>query len=219
MFSFFKSKPKLPEISDRIWMSETAKALGFYKDIQSSLGQQPQVQNVLDDPTVLDNNFSGQKAKICVLYFFEDTLKSLSTAFKDKISTSFVLMSALELEKSSRLQHQLKEIIESGNYKILFAEHYPLARVEKPILEKIATLSPDTIKVCFYASLEDPIMQAFGSDRITTLMKQLGMEENDVLEHKMISTSLQKAQEKVDSKVKNELKTDSAKEWFLKNLK
>jgi preprotein translocase subunit SecA len=50
----------------------------------------------------------------------------------------------------------------------------------------------------FFVSLEDDLMRLFGSDRISKLMDQMGYEEGEVLEHKMISNSIERAQKKVE---------------------
>lgn len=48
----------------------------------------------------------------------------------------------------------------------------------------------------FYVSLEDDLMRMFGSDRIAGLMDKLGYKEGDVIQHSMISNSIQRAQKK-----------------------
>lgn len=50
----------------------------------------------------------------------------------------------------------------------------------------------------FFLSLEDDLMRIFGSDRIKSIMNTLGMEENEPIEHRMISNAIAKAQKKVE---------------------
>ena len=50
----------------------------------------------------------------------------------------------------------------------------------------------------FYLSLEDDLLRIFGSDRITTIMEKLGMEEDEPIEHSMISRAIENAQRKVE---------------------
>ena len=50
----------------------------------------------------------------------------------------------------------------------------------------------------FFLSLEDDLMRVFGSDRISKVMNTLGMEEDEPIEHKMISNAIAKAQKKVE---------------------
>jgi preprotein translocase subunit SecA len=51
----------------------------------------------------------------------------------------------------------------------------------------------------FYLSLEDDLMRLFGADNISTLMDKLGMEEDEPIEHKLISRSIEQAQKKVEA--------------------
>ena len=51
----------------------------------------------------------------------------------------------------------------------------------------------------FFLSLEDDLMRIFGSDRIKRIMNTLGMEEDEPIEHKMITNAIAKAQKKVES--------------------
>ncbi len=51
----------------------------------------------------------------------------------------------------------------------------------------------------FFLSLEDDLLRIFGSDRIKTMMNRLGMEEDEPIEHKMITNAIAKAQKKVEA--------------------
>jgi preprotein translocase subunit SecA len=50
----------------------------------------------------------------------------------------------------------------------------------------------------FYVSLEDNLMRLFGSERIASIMDKLGLEEGEVIQHSMISKSIERAQKKVE---------------------
>ncbi|MBM3428837.1 MAG: preprotein translocase subunit SecA, partial [Bacteroidetes bacterium] len=50
----------------------------------------------------------------------------------------------------------------------------------------------------FYVSLEDDLMRLFGSDRIAKMMDRLGLEEGEVIQHSMITSSIERAQKKVE---------------------
>ncbi|WP_417910487.1 preprotein translocase subunit SecA [Candidatus Electronema sp. PJ] len=51
----------------------------------------------------------------------------------------------------------------------------------------------------FYLSLEDDLLRIFGGDRLTSIMNRLGMEEDEPIEHSMISKAIENAQRKVES--------------------
>ncbi|MCE5286484.1 MAG: preprotein translocase subunit SecA [Pelosinus sp.] len=52
----------------------------------------------------------------------------------------------------------------------------------------------------FYLSLEDDLMRLFGADNIASIMDKLGMEEDEPIEHKLISRSIEQAQKKVEGR-------------------
>ena len=50
----------------------------------------------------------------------------------------------------------------------------------------------------FYVSLEDDLMRMFGSDRIASLMDKMGYKEGEVIQHSMVTKSIERAQKKVE---------------------
>ena len=52
----------------------------------------------------------------------------------------------------------------------------------------------------FYLSLEDDLMRLFGSDNISGIMDKLGMDEDEPIEHKLVTRSIENAQKKVESR-------------------
>ena len=50
----------------------------------------------------------------------------------------------------------------------------------------------------FYLSLEDDLMRIFGSDKIGPIMQRLGMEEGEAIEHKMVSSAIERSQKRVE---------------------
>ncbi|MDF3128342.1 preprotein translocase subunit SecA [Kiritimatiellaeota bacterium B1221] len=51
---------------------------------------------------------------------------------------------------------------------------------------------------CFYVSLEDDLMRLFGAERISNIMSKLGIEEGEVMEHKWLNKSVERAQRRVE---------------------
>jgi hypothetical protein len=79
---------------------------------------------------------------------------------------------------------------------VVFAEHYPLREKEQALFEKLQ-LNPAIV----YSSLTEPLFKAFGGENIISLVQKLGIDENEAMEHKMISNYIIKAQEKLKKKV------------------
>jgi hypothetical protein len=99
---------------------------------------------------------------------------------------------------------------------ILIAEHHPMASRDQALLDAARSL-PCATQVIFHSSLTDPVLQHFGTDKIGGLMKQLGMQEQDFISHRLISSAITTAQEKIERKIQLEMQTQSPEDWFKYN--
>ncbi|MFN5248221.1 MAG: preprotein translocase subunit SecA [Bacteroidota bacterium] len=86
---------------------------------------------------------------------------------------------------------------EAGGLAIIGTERHESRRVDRQLRGR-AGRQGDPGSSQFYVSLEDDLMRMFGSDRIAGLMDKLGYKEGDVIQHSMISNSIQRAQKKVE---------------------
>ncbi|HUR65575.1 MAG TPA: preprotein translocase subunit SecA [Chitinophagaceae bacterium] len=86
---------------------------------------------------------------------------------------------------------------EAGGLAIIGTERHESRRVDRQLRGR-AGRQGDPGSSQFYVSLEDDLMRMFGSERIASLMDKLGYKEGDVIQHSMISNSIQRAQRKVE---------------------
>jgi preprotein translocase subunit SecA len=86
---------------------------------------------------------------------------------------------------------------ESGGLAIIGTERHESRRVDRQLRGR-AGRQGDPGSSQFYVSLEDDLMRMFGSERIASMMDKLGYKEGDVIQHSMISNSIQRAQKKVE---------------------
>lgn len=86
---------------------------------------------------------------------------------------------------------------EAGGLAIIGTERHESRRVDRQLRGR-AGRQGDPGSSQFYVSLEDDLMRMFGSERIASLMDKLGYKEGDVIQHSMISNSIQRAQKKVE---------------------
>ena len=85
-----------------------------------------------------------------------------------------------------------------GGLFILCTERHESRRIDNQLRGRSGRQG-DPGKSKFFLSLEDDLMRIFGSDRIKKFMNTMGMEEDEPIEHKMISNAIAKAQKKVES--------------------
>jgi preprotein translocase subunit SecA len=86
---------------------------------------------------------------------------------------------------------------EAGGLAIIGTERHESRRVDRQLRGR-AGRQGDPGSSQFYVSLEDDLMRMFGSERIASIMDKLGYKEGDVIQHSMISNSIQRAQKKVE---------------------
>ena len=89
------------------------------------------------------------------------------------------------------------EVKEAGGLAIIGTERHESRRVDRQLRGR-AGRQGDPGSSVFFVSLEDDLMRLFGSERISGVMDRLGFEEGEVIEHSMISKSIERAQKKVE---------------------
>ncbi|MFC5269071.1 preprotein translocase subunit SecA [Adhaeribacter terreus] len=85
----------------------------------------------------------------------------------------------------------------AGGLAIIGTERHESRRVDRQLRGR-AGRQGDPGSSQFFVSLEDNLMRLFGSDRIARLMDRMGLEEGEVIQHSMISSSIERAQKKVE---------------------
>ena len=86
---------------------------------------------------------------------------------------------------------------EAGGLAIIGTERHESRRVDRQLRGR-AGRQGDSGSSQFFVSLEDNLMRLFGSDRISRLMDRMGVEEGEVIQHSMVSKSIERAQKKVE---------------------
>jgi preprotein translocase subunit SecA len=89
------------------------------------------------------------------------------------------------------------EVKEAGGLAIIGTERHESRRVDRQLRGRSGRQGDPGSSV-FYISLEDDLMRMFGSDRIAAVMDRMGFQEGEMIEHKMISSNIEKAQKKVE---------------------
>ena len=86
---------------------------------------------------------------------------------------------------------------EAGGLKIIGTERHESRRIDNQLRGR-AGRQGDPGESRFYISLEDDLMRLFGSERLMKVFTSLGVEENEQIEHKMLSDAIEKAQKKIE---------------------
>jgi hypothetical protein len=105
---------------------------------------------------------------------------------------------------SSRLQGRM----------VVFAEHFPLAAVEQALF---STLGMKEIPVL--SAMDEPLFMRFGGEGMIELMRRMGMKENEVVSHSMVSKSIRRAQDAIRDRASTDHSAASQQEWFSLNMR
>ncbi|HOL00209.1 MAG TPA: preprotein translocase subunit SecA [Paludibacteraceae bacterium] len=89
------------------------------------------------------------------------------------------------------------EVRDAGGLAIIGTERHESRRVDRQLRGRSGRQGDPGSSV-FYVSLEDDLMRLFGSERISKVMDRLGFQENEMIQHPMISRSIERAQKKVE---------------------
>jgi len=106
--------------------------------------------------------------------------------------------SEIEVEK---IKHDWQErhdnVIKNGGLHIVGTERHESRRIDNQLRGRSGRQG-DPGSSRFYLSLEDNLMRIFASDKISSLMQRLGMEEGEAIEHPWVSKAIENAQRKVE---------------------
>ncbi len=98
-------------------------------------------------------------------------------------------------KKETDVEHE--KVVATSGLHILGTERHEARRIDNQLRGR-AGRQGDPGSSRFYLSLEDDLLRIFGSDRISGLMKRLGMQEGEAIEARMLSGAIERAQRKVE---------------------
>uniref|UniRef100_I5ATT9 Protein translocase subunit SecA n=1 Tax=Eubacterium cellulosolvens (strain ATCC 43171 / JCM 9499 / 6) TaxID=633697 RepID=I5ATT9_EUBC6 len=87
---------------------------------------------------------------------------------------------------------------EAGGLKVIGTERHESRRIDNQLRGRSGRQG-DPGESRFYISLEDDLMRLFGSERLMGVFKSLGVQDGEEIHHKMLSSAIQKAQEKIEA--------------------
>lgn len=184
--------------SDIVYRTEAAKFRAVVKDIEESYkkGQPVLVGTITIDKSeelshlltkiniphkVLNAKFHQQEAEIVSLAGKKDAI-TIATNMAGR---------GTDIKLDEIVQKEL------GGLKIIGTERHESRRIDNQLRGR-AGRQGDPGESRFYISLEDELMRLFGSERVMKIVDTLGMDEDEPIEHKMLSKAIENAQKKVE---------------------
>ena len=142
-----------------------------------------------------------QEPNTIFITWFSDTTKEYKEFFAQHGIDEFHVREARSIH-TAMLEHKNP----------VFAEHHPMHAKE---IELVCNWPQK--KLFVYTALDEPLLMHFGSDKVITLMKTMGMKEDEMIENTMVSNAIGHAQKKIAAKVSMEQSANSQAEWMMKN--
>jgi preprotein translocase subunit SecA len=106
-------------------------------------------------------------------------------------------------EDQARLEAEWRDnnraVLDAGGLHIIGSERHESRRIDNQLRGRAGRQGDPGVSR-FYLSLEDDLMRIFAGDRVVAMMRSLGLKEDEAIEHKMVSRSIENAQRKVESR-------------------
>lgn len=145
---------------------------------------------------------ANKKDATIFIAWFEETQRQLQAFFEEQNTGNTQVILYRQVATHFIAEKQL-----------IFVEHYPLREKENALYASL-----DLREVTVFSSLEDPLFQHFGGNKIIEVMQKMGLQENEAVQHGMINMALKNAQEKIAKKILIEQSAQSQEEWFKRNV-
>lgn len=106
-------------------------------------------------------------------------------------------------EDEARLKAQWEQdhedVLQAGGWHIIGSERHESRRIDNQLRGRAGRQGDPGVSR-FYLSLEDDLMRIFAGDRVVGMMRAMGLKEDEAIEHKMVSRSIENAQRKVEAR-------------------
>ena len=131
-------------------------------------------------------NMAGRGTDIVLGGNLEVELSALQSPSEELIATT---------KAAWQIRHD--EVIEAGGLHILSTERHESRRIDNQLRGRAGRQGDPGVSR-FYLSLEDSLMRLFASERVKNMMRAIGMEQGEAIEHRMVTSAIERAQRKVE---------------------
>jgi len=131
-------------------------------------------------------NMAGRGTDIVLGGNLEVELSALQNPSEELIATT---------KAAWKKRHE--EVIEAGGLHILSTERHESRRIDNQLRGRAGRQGDPGVSR-FYLSLEDSLMRLFASERVKNMMRAIGMEQGEAIEHRMVTSAIERAQRKVE---------------------
>jgi preprotein translocase subunit SecA len=210
MFSLFKKSPPFIPYTDKVWKTEEAAIKGMLMMAMMKLQQ--------GRPCLIMSFFESEEIKLKAFLSSHQLKYEVldgSVGLSEVGPVIYLIQSHFIF--SSTITDWLAKYKEQFGGEVYFPGHYPLHDQEYKVLDKLKALHFNSFRFCL--SFDDPLLKVFVSGNILPLLEKLGLDDNEAIEHAMVTQAIKRAREKLGEKVNRVVEAKSPQEWFSLNVK
>jgi hypothetical protein len=187
---------RMEAIPDRVWLTREAKLAGIRRELREQA--------------------EAGASMIALVAHFPDVLEDLrgvAAEYEGAAAVRALRGAQLTSSAAGRLP-----VGEADLLAVIVAERHPLASVDDALAD-FARALPSRSRIVHHVSLEDAVMRSFGSGSLRTLLDRLGATEDEPISHPMVTRSIRRAQERMESRSGARFEAASAAEWIERNVR
>lgn len=208
----FKREPATPEVTERVWLTEAAKFRAVHREVSELARTHAAVAVVAHFPDTLDAFLNVTASPGVAVEPTRRIKGSELAALARRPEGSRVLAaiaSGLEFDPLPQPATGARPVA------LLLLERHPLRAKDDVVRDFAAGVGGD-LRV--HVSVEDALLKAFSGEKTLQLLRQLGMNEQDAIEHPMIARAIQGAQKKFAQAATGDRAARSMAEWLRMNV-
>lgn len=206
LIMFFKKRKKEFQVNDQVWLSKVAKFRGLYDYLESCLQS--------GDMVVVINHFENTQNEITQMAEKLGVAHQVIQLPSTQVQSVTTFVSKTETLLETTVQSPvIQRLINEPILKIIVPEHHPAYSQEQTLLLHLMPLIPHA-QISFFTSLDEPFMKILGNSRITTVLQRMGIQEDENIEHSLVTKSIARTQQKIEKKAAKKIIANSQQEWL-----
>jgi hypothetical protein len=154
---------------------------------------------------------AAQAGPLVVLAFFDETVERLRAALRQAGLSEAPQLVVTRVDQLER---------RPPGAEVIIAERHPMPANNRALLERLQREAPTAPPPTFFSALDDAFLLRLSGSSLSDLMKQLGMAEDEAIEHPMLGKAMKNAREKAEKQIASSAPAHAASlaEWVQRNL-
>ncbi len=210
-------KKRMRREEDRVWATEAYKLTGICDEILREKSAGRAVLAIAHFSKTLEALQEALDARE-MEYTHVEEIWDMGRLGADAIAKGelFILPSALIPSPPRKMAASAGGDSRARRVHVIVAEHYPVPEKDDVVLAYASSL-PFATTVRFHASMDEPLLRAFGGDRTFGFLARLGWRKNEPISNSTITSAIASGQKRVKRVAKSDEKVSSSEEWFYYN--